>query len=88
MVLLRLTIDTMLQVIKLTSVKHVLQVVTDKEAFFQLLVSILQLNNKDLLSIFRNLFDHIRSPPSLQRKIKEEQVKQGKAITSEKKQQI
>ena len=65
----------MLQVIKLTSVKHVLEVVTNKEAFFQLLVSILQLNNKDLISLFRSLFDNIRSPPSLQRKIKEEQVK-------------
>ena len=40
-VLLKLTIETMLQLIKLTSVKHLHEVVSNREAFFQLLVSIL-----------------------------------------------
>lgn len=40
-VLLKLTIETMLQLIKLTGVKQILDVISDKEAFFQLLISIL-----------------------------------------------
>lgn len=40
-VLLKLTIETMLQLIKLTGVKQILEVISDKEAFFQLLISIL-----------------------------------------------
>ena len=44
-VLLKLLIETMLELIKLTSVKHLLEVVSNRDAFFQLLVTILQLNS-------------------------------------------
>ena len=64
----------MLQLIKLTSVKHILEVVQSKETFFQLLVGILQLNSKDLIVLFKSLFDSIRQPPSLIRKVKEDKL--------------
>jgi hypothetical protein len=48
--------------------------VSQKEAFFQLLVGILQLNSKDLIALFKSLFDNIRQPPSILRKIKEEKL--------------
>ena len=47
---------------------------SSKEAFFQLLVGILQLNSKDLITLFKSLFESIRQPPSLQRKIKEDKL--------------
>lgn len=64
----------MLELIKLTNVKHLLEVVSNKEAFFQLLVTILQLNSPGLISLFKNLFEHIRQPPSVMRRIKEDQL--------------
>ena len=94
-VLLKLNIETMLQLIKLTGVKHILEIVSNKEAFFQLLVGILQLNSKELIALFRTLFDNIRQPPSLQRKIKEDKLSQQKdnkdksdAKSTEKRQQL
>jgi hypothetical protein len=90
-VLLKLTIETMLQLIKLTGVKQILDVISDKEAFFQLLISILQLNSKDLISLYKSLFDSLRQPPTLVRRIKEDKLlhkNAGKqdAKTTEKKQ--
>ena len=77
----------MLQLIKLTNVKYILEVISNKDAFFQILVCILQLNSKDLIQLFKNLFDHIKSPPSLLRKLKEDEVKPDKtdAKSTEKK---
>jgi hypothetical protein len=90
-VLLKLTIETMLQLIKLTGVKQILDVISDKEAFFQLLISILQLNSKDLISLYKSLFDSLRQPPTLVRRIKEDKllhknVGKQDAKTTEKKQ--
>ncbi len=57
-----------------------------------LLVNILQLNNKDLISLYKNLLDQMRQPPSLLRNIKEIKTTKDKskkvAKTSEKKQQL
>eukprot|EP00347_Sterkiella_histriomuscorum_P017580 403348792 len=63
-VLMKLTIETMLHLIKLTNIKHIESVISNKDAFFQILVSILQLNSQDLIQLFKNLFDLIRQPPS------------------------
>ena len=76
----------MLQLIKLTSVKHLLEVVSNREAFFQLLVSILQLNSKSLIALFKSLFDLIRQPPSLIRKNKEDKLQSKKTDAKEKRQ--
>ena len=91
--LLKLTIETMLQLIKLTGVKQILDVISDKESFFQLLISILWLNSKDLISLYKSLFDSLRQPPTLVRRIKEDKLlnkNAGKqdAKTTEKKQQL
>lgn len=56
-VVLKLSIETLLQLIKLTSVRHLYDVINNKETFFHLLVSILQLNSKDLIALFKNLLD-------------------------------
>ena len=76
--LLKLTIETMLQLIKLTGIKQILDVISNKEAFFQLLVSILQLNSKDLISLYKSLFDLLRQPPTLVRRVKEDKIQQAK----------
>lgn len=55
--LLKLAIDTMLQLIRLASVEKIYEVVSNKESFFNLLVSILQLNSKDLIALYKNLVD-------------------------------
>lgn len=90
--LLKLTIETMLQLIKLTSVKHLLEVIQNKEAFFQLLVSILQFDSQELITLFKRLFDNFRQPPSLMRRLKEDKLQSLKskqdAKSSEKKQQL
>ena len=90
--MLKLAIDTLLQLIKLTSVDKIFEVVSNKDSFFNLLVSILQLNNKELISLFKNLIELMRQPPSFLRNIKEikSEKEKGKkaAKASDKKQAL
>jgi hypothetical protein len=55
-------------------------------------VSILQLNSKDLINLFKSLFDQVRQPPSLLRRVKEDKLVSQKqkqdAKSTEKRQQL
>ena len=75
----------MLQLIKLTSVSKIYEVVTNKDAFCNLLVSILHLNSKDLLSLYKNLLEDMRQPPSLLRNVKEISTHKDKSKKAAKK---
>ena len=68
---MKLLFETLLELIKLASIKHILEVITNKEAFFQILVSILNLNSPGLIHRFKQLFENFRQPPVLVRRLKE-----------------
>jgi hypothetical protein len=46
-------------------------------------VSILQLNSQDLITLFKTLFDLIRQPPTLMRRVKEEKLKLAKSAKTD-----
>ena len=73
--LLKVTIETLQYLLKLTSVKHLCHVAKDKEAFLTLLVTVLSINEKDLLQQYKSLLEMMKTPPSLERKKKEDAEK-------------